>query len=500
MGWCQRILAGTGAAAVMTLALPVAAAAVPSSRSLASATSTKLTSSSASSRYDSRVTFTVTVRAATGTPSGSVTFTDTSNGSILDTTDLGNGTATFTTAALAPGARSIVAAYNGSSAFSPSSSAPVGITVAAAGSDAVAYQVDPRHDGQQVRGTLNAALLTKKWTVTLGIASSSQPTAGNVSYPVIAGGRVFVTVENSQASGSDLYALNATTGVIDWSVGVAGPLGFSALAYDGQRIFALNSTGLLTAFVASTGHELWTVQLAASLAATSAPPTAYDGVVYLSCGVCSSVVAISEADGVIRWVAGVLGGEGSSPAVDNTGMYVSYDGQQDYRYTLGGQFVWSHSTCCHGGAGTTAAVHGSSVYARGDPGLDTPIILSKTSGTPSGTFTSDTVPAFDSTNMYTVQNGNLVATAHSGSPNHWTFSKGTMVTAPVANGGVVYVGSSDGTVYGLAASSGAQVWSGTAGATILGPHEDSNNIVIGMAIGGGLLVVPADNQLTAFGN
>jgi outer membrane protein assembly factor BamB len=500
MGWYRRVLAGTGAAAAMTLALPVAAAAVAPSRSLASATSTTLTSSSASSRYDSRVTFTVTVSAATGTPTGSVTFTDTSNGSILDTAKLGNGTATFTTAALAPGARSIVAAYNGSSSFSPSSSAAVDITVAAAGSDAVAYQVDPRHDGQQVRGTLNAGSLTRKWTVTLGIASSSQPTAGNVSYPVIARGRVFVTVENSTASGSDLYALNASTGAIDWSVGVPGPLGFSALAYDGQRIFALDSSGLLIAFAASTGHELWTVQLDADFAATSAPPTAYDGVVYLSCGVCSSIVAISEADGVITWFSGVLGGEGSSPAVDDTGMYVSYACQQDYRYSLGGQFVWSHPTGCDGGAGTTAAVYGSSVYARGDPGLDTPIILSKTSGAPTGTFTSDTIPAFDGTNMYTVQNGDLVATAHSGSPNHWTFSNGTLVAAPVANGGVVYAGSSDGTVYGLSASSGAQVWSGTAGSTILGPHEDSNNIVIGMTIGGGLLLVPADNQLTAFGN
>jgi len=500
VGWRQRILIGVSvAAAGISIAaatsphLLAAAAAAPLAKSVATVTSTTLTSSSASSSYDSRVTFTAKVSAPTGTPAGSVTFTDTSSGSILDTAELANGTTSFTTAALAAGSRSIVAHYDGSSTFSPSSSAATDTSVAAAGSDAVAYQVDSGHSGRQARGTLNASSLTKKWTVTLGAASSSQPTAGNVSYPVIARGRVFVTVENSQATGTDLYALDASTGAIDWSVGLAGPYGFSALAYDGRDIFALNYNGLLTAFAASTGHELWTVQLAQS----TAPPTAYDGVVYVSAN--QQLSAVSEADGVIRWGAGVLNGDGSSPAVDDTGAYVSYDCQQDYRFSLGGQVVWHYSTSCAGGGGSTVVLHGSSVYARGETGSDTPIILSKASGTLGGTFTSAAAPAFDSTNMYTLQNGNLVAVAHSGSPNRWTFSNGTLVTAPVVDGGVVYAGSSDGTVYGVSASSGAQVWTGTAGSVILGPHEFSRNVVIGLATGGGLLVVPAGPQLTAFG-
>ncbi len=491
MGWRQRVLAVAGIVAAMSPALPGGAAAAPPSKSLTMATSTTLTSSSASSSYDSPVTFTATVSAAAGTPAGSVTFTDASNGSILDTAKLSNGTTSFTTAALAPGSRSIVARYDGSGTFSPSSSAALGIPVAAAGSDAVAYQVDPRHDGWQRRGTLTAGSLARKWTVTPGVASSSQPTAGNVSYPVIAGGRVFVTVENSQASGTTLYALNAGTGAVDWSVGVAGPYGFSALAYDGQRIFALNSNGLLTAFVASTGHELWTVQLAQS----TAPPTAYDGVVYVSEN--QAVVAVSEADGRVRWIGGVLGGIGSSPAVDGSGVYDSYSCQQDSRFRLDGQIAWAHSTGCDGGGGSTPVLHGGFVYARGYG--DPPIILSKASGTPGGTFTSATAPAFDGTSMYTLQNGNLVAVAPSGSPDRWTFGRGTLVTAPVVHGGVVYAGSSDGEVYGVSASSGSQVWAGTAGSAILGPHEDSGNVVIGMAIGGGLLVVPAYTQLTAFG-
>ena len=52
----------------------------------------------------------------------------------------------------------------------------------------------------------------------------------------------------------------------------------------------------------------------------------------------------------------------------------------------------------------------------------------------------------------------------------------------------------------MSASSGAQVWAGSAGSAILGPHEGSPSaVVIGMAVGDGLLVVPAGPQLTAFG-
>jgi outer membrane protein assembly factor BamB len=442
------------------------------------------------------VKFTAKVSAVTGTPAGSVTFTDQSNGSVLDTAKVSSGTASFSTAALAPGSRSIVARYSGSSTFAASTSAALGIAVAPTGSFATAYQVDSGHNGQQTGGTLNAASLTRKWSVTLGGTASYGPAP--VSYPVIAGGRVFVTVENSQSYGTELYALNASTGATDWSVGLGGLYYFSALTYDGQRIFALNYNGVLTAFVASTGHELWSVQLPGQYAFT-APPSAYDGVVYASgAGSGGTVYAVSEADGVVRWTGSVENGDKSSPAVDGSGMYVSYVCQQDYRFSLRGQLVWHHSTACEGGGGSTAVLHGSSLYPRG-AAPDTPVILSKSSGTQTGSFASTTAPAFGSTNMYTLQSGNLVAVDPSGSPNRWEFGNGTLVTAPIVDGGVVFAGSSDGTVYGVSASSGAQVWSGTAGSTILPPDEQNADVLVGMAIGGGLLVVPSGNALTAFG-
>jgi outer membrane protein assembly factor BamB len=489
---------GAGLAIAVSLAPPAAAAAAASPGAATVATTTTLSSSVTSSSYDSWVTFTAHVTAATGTPTGSVTFTDTSNGSILDSVALRKGTATFATAALAPGTRDIVAHYGGSGTFAASSSAALLLPVARAGSDAVAYQINTGHGGRQATGTLSAGSLAKKWTVTLGGTGGSLAGAGDVSYPLIAGGRVFVTVEHTDTYGTTLYALNAATGGTDWFVGLAGTYGFSALAYDGRRVFALNYDGVLTAFVAATGHELWSVQMPGQYAFT-APPTAYDGIVYVSgAGVGGTVYAVSEANGIVQWTGSVENGDKSSPAVDGSGVYVSYACNQDYRFSLAGHLVWHHATGCEGGGGSTAVRHGSSLYARG--AHDTPIILAKSSGNQVGTFASNTAPAFDSTNMYTLQSGNLVAVDPSGSPSRWAFGDGTFVTAPVVNNGVVYVGSSTGTVYGVSVKSHTTIWSATAGSAIVGPDEQNADVLVGMAIGGGLLVVPAANVLTAFGN
>src|SRR5258706_12380483 len=45
-------------------------------------------------------------------------------------------------------------------------------------------------------------------------------------------------------------------------------------------------------------------------------------------------------------------------SVDGGGAYVSYDGQHDYRFSLGGKSVWHHTTCCEGGGGSNSVLHG----------------------------------------------------------------------------------------------------------------------------------------------
>jgi outer membrane protein assembly factor BamB len=231
--------------------------------------------------------------------------------------------------------------------------------------------------------------------------------------------------------------------------------------------------------------------------AFTAPPTAYDGVVYVSgAGYGGYVYAVSEADGVVQWEGTVENGDKSSPAVDDSGVYVSYACQQDYRFSLSGNLVWHHTTSCEGGGGSTAVLDGSNVYARG--AHDAPVILSKSAGATLGTFASQTAPAFDSNSMYTIVNGYLVAVDPSGSPDRWTFGDGTLATAPVVAGGAVFVGSTTGTVYAVSATTGQQIWSGVAGSVIVGPDEQNADVLVGLAVGDGLLVVPAGNALAAF--
>jgi outer membrane protein assembly factor BamB len=486
-----RVLVTTSFALAGILAVPQTAQALSSS-------TTTLHASSVSTTYDSAVTLTAKVTSNGGTPTGVVSFVDTSNGSVLGAGPVSGGKTLFQTAALAVGARNIVAKYRGTDTISASASAAVAVSVARGGDDAFTYQVDQRHDGDQRSGSLDTTRLQQKWNVTLGTPGSLAG-GGNVSYPVIGGGRIFVSAENGSSYGTVLYALNATTGTTDWSVALAGTYGFSALAYDGQTVFALNFDGLVTAFAAATGHELWAQQMPGQYAFT-APPTAYDGVLYVSgAGSGGTVYAVREADGQVTWMQPVQNGDKSSPAVDDSGVYVSYACQQDYGFSLRrGAALWHYSTACEGGGGSTAVIYKSNVFARG--ANDSPVILSKSAGTLVGSFQSRTAPAFDSMNMYTLVNGNLVAVDPSGSPNRWTFSNGTLVTAPVVNGGTVFVGSSGGTVFGISAQSGVEVWSGVAGSTIVGPDEQNADVLVGMAVGGGELVVPAGNELTVFGD
>jgi len=86
-------------------------------------TTTGLTSSPNPSNYGQSVTFTATVTAASGTPTGTVIFYDGS--SQLGSATLANGKASFSTSSLSAGSHSITAAYQGSDAFAPSTSAPL---------------------------------------------------------------------------------------------------------------------------------------------------------------------------------------------------------------------------------------------------------------------------------------------------------------------------------------------------------------------------------------
>ena len=140
-------------------------------------TSTTLGSSQDPSVFDQAVTFTATVTATSGTPTGTVTFKD--GTTTLGTGTLSAGKATFTTAALTVGTHSITGVYSGDTNFAGSTSSVLTQTVnKAASTTSVVSSVNPSGLGQSVTftatvkpatsGTPTGTVTFKDGTTTLG--------------------------------------------------------------------------------------------------------------------------------------------------------------------------------------------------------------------------------------------------------------------------------------------------------------------------------------------
>jgi len=460
---------------------------------------TTLESSSAASTYDTALTLTASVTGAPGTPGGDVRFTDASNGSVLAIEPLIGGAAHLVTAALAPGTRNMVATYLGDNRTDPSVSTSRAIAVTPpATTVATAFQNNARHDGMDLGDTFNPATLHQAWSVNLNSASGT----GVVSYPLIAGGRIFVMFAKvaSPSAFHDLVAFDAATGVVDWQVSgnAESPVG---ITYDGGQLFAQTEAGQLTAYDAATGNINWTV--AAADHSISAPLTAFDGVLYGSADT-GRLFASSEANGEVLWSTQVWNGDMSSPAVDDSGVYADYACDFSYRFGLDGKNRWTDIFGCNGFGGATSVLNGGNLYLPGGNGPPGALIVSTATGVRSGTFGGTGIPSFDAANMYEVVDGVLNAVDKSGSPTRWSFTgDGAIDTTPVTTNGIVFTGSSNGNLYGINSSTGAQEWTTIAHgpvSTIDGIIGSGPGIHIGLAAADGLLAVPAGGYLTVYKN
>ena len=104
-----------------------------------SATTTALASSNATVLVGAAVTFTATVSASSGSPSGTVTFLDGST--TLGTGTLSSGATTFQTSTLAAGVHNITASYGGDTNFDASTSTALSQTVQNPGTPTGSYTV-----------------------------------------------------------------------------------------------------------------------------------------------------------------------------------------------------------------------------------------------------------------------------------------------------------------------------------------------------------------------
>ena len=357
------------------------------------------------------------------------------------------------------------------------------------------FQINATHTGSVSADHLTPPL-RQRWSINFG---------QSISYPLIADGKVFVTVKNANfGTGTTLFAINATNGATVWSFALGGSSPWSAACYENGRVFAVNGDGVLRAFDGATGSLIWNVQLTGQFS-FSAPPTVNQGVIYLSgAGSGGTVYAVNANSGAVIWTKSVANGDKSSPAVTSDGVYVSYSCPNVYKLDPAtGVQIWHYSPGCSGGGGKSPALYNGRLYVRDSS--DT--IFDSQTGAIIGNFNAKNTPAFSGTRGFFLNGphffgsfGTLEARDVNTNSVLWSFTgDGFLQSAVLVVNNFAYVGSSQGKLYAVDAVTGQQVWVTSTGSSI--PYVDEQNTsqpLTSFAAAEGLLVVPTSTTLVAY--
>jgi outer membrane protein assembly factor BamB len=322
-----------------------------------------------------------------------------------------------------------------------------------------------------------------------------------LSYPLIAGGEVFVTGNYSQYDYGAAIALDLATGKTIWNKLLSGTTeGMPGPAYDGGRVFIQDGAGLLTAYDAPTGKWEWSQQVGVYL--SNAAPLATAGTVYASAfGDGGVLSAFNEQTGVRTWDAPVNVGDGSIPAYGSGGVFVTYPCNY-YRFGAAtGKTAWHDIYSSGQVGGHTPALFDGWLFVSdsGNYGCGN-YIVDPASGRPVGKFPmSDVAPAF-----FTDSKGNKLEVYISGGIVYcwntttgatvWTFGNGgtTPEAAPIVVNKTIFAGGSfgHGGTYLLVAlnENGKQIWS----------VDPPSSPVVFLAAGEGTLVVVSELAVTAY--
>jgi outer membrane protein assembly factor BamB len=342
---------------------------------------------------------------------------------------------------------------------------------------AVAYQINPAHSGSINFSAGFTAPLTQIWSVNLD---------SSLSYPVVAEGKVFVN-----SSAGQTYALDLATGTTNWSANTGVTLG---PAYDRGSLFLLNGV-LLSSLRAESGESQWTTQLPYQSFSSSAP-MAYKGQVFaVASENGGDVYGVDEKSGTVEWYEPVNGGDNSSPAYGDSGVYVVFTCQYYKFDAVTGVLDWNDNEGCNGGGGNTPVYYSKRVYVQDPVGGGDSYMLRADNGAIIGTFgaTSGDPPAFWQFSSgkrfgFSLYDGDLYAWKVSTGTNVWRFTGDNQLsTPPIVINGLVVEGSGSGNVYLLDASTGRLEWLGSTGAS-----------VTALGAGQGELIVISGSIVTAY--
>ncbi|MBA2286222.1 MAG: PQQ-binding-like beta-propeller repeat protein [Ktedonobacteraceae bacterium] len=274
--------------------------------------------------------------------------------------------------------------------------------------------------------TTNVVRLKQKWATPIGgiIGASSA---------AVAYGAIYIGSFDHK-----LYALDASSGKINWMV-TTGDIIYSSPAVVDGVVYVGSVDKEVYAIDAALGTVLWNISTGGGI---SSSPTVVEGVVYIGSGD-SKVYALEASSGNVLWTAQTESAVNSSPAFANGIVYIgSFDHKLYAINASSGAIIWTRQL--DGGIFDTPAVEDGTVYV--------------------GTQESFTIYAID---------------AASGTVK-WHVKTGDYVnSSPALAYGMVYIGSKDGNLYAIDARNGKVRWKAiaVAGAEIASSPAIANEVV-----------------------
>lgn len=349
---------------------------------------------------------------------------------------------------------------------------------------------DPAHTG--VAGTLSPAL-SPVWMTNVRASVF-------MSSPLIADGKVFVaSVDENLKGEAYIYALEAATGKLLWKYKTRNSIK-NTMAIDANRIFAQDAEGYLYAVGIHDGKLNWEKKLpVAGLPVLVDGLVADNGVVYAGAG--KGLCALTAAEGKVLWQNTAWSqGEGTT-TTGALGNGVLVTGAQ-WKGLFGteaatGKKLWQADKDGLRNRGASAAIHGNFMYLISQKSL---FILETKTGKiivrkelPFEVDVTSTPLLTDRMIVFGTSASGLVALDRETLELKWQVNTGdalvytapytrqpaaTIETSPVLAGNVIYVGASDGKVYGVNKDSGEIVWQYNAGAPVFGSVAVSGNTLV----------------------
>ena len=333
--------------------------------------------------------------------------------------------------------------------------------------------------------------------------------------PLVYNGNIYIaSVDENLKGEAHVYALDGKTGELIWKYPVRNSIK-NTIVIDNGQVLAQDTQGYLYAINAESGKLSWEKQLPINgLPALIEGLVASDGVVYAGTG--KGLCAIETKDGKVLWQNKDWGqGEGTTTTFSVTGDKLIGSSQWNALYgndLKTGALKWTANTNGLRNRGASAAVHGNLLYLISDKSF---FILEANTGRvvvrkelPFSVDVTSTPLLTDKEIIFGSAKDGLIALDNETLELKWKFATGdalvftspysrkpaaTIETSPVLAGNTVYVGASDGTIYGVNKEDGKLVWKHATGAPVFGSVTVSGNALIAVDFGGNVYTFVAGN-------